>query len=143
MTASTPLTARTAHDYEVFRIAADETNKFAILTDPQADGAGFVQVIEIFDVGGKTPPNAHRHAQELFYVLHGEGVAECDGQRLAPKPGASFLVRPGHTHLVENTGSTRLYCLTTMVPNEGFAELIRAGVPDRLDAEDLAVLSGR
>jgi hypothetical protein len=44
--------------------------------------------------------------------------------------------------VVENTGRTRLYCLTTMVPNEGFAELIRAGVPDRLDAEDLAVLEG-
>lgn len=135
------VTARTLADYEVFRIAADETNKFAILTDPAADGAGFVQVIEIFDVGGKTPPNAHRHAQEIFYVLHGEGVAECNGQRIALKPGSSFLVRPGHTHWVENTGTSRLYCLTTMVPNEGFAELIRAGVKDQLDAQDIAVLA--
>jgi mannose-6-phosphate isomerase-like protein (cupin superfamily) len=136
----TALTARTAQDYEVFRIAPNETNKFAILTDPLSDGAEFIQVIEIFDVGGKTPPNAHRTAQELFYVLHGEGVAECNGQRLALKPGVSFLVRPGHTHLVENTGTTRLYCLTTMVPNEGFAEMIRAGVRDQLDAQDLAAL---
>lgn len=139
--ATTAVTARTAADYEVFRIAPHETNKFAILTDPLADGAGFIQVIEIFDVGGKTPPNAHRQAQEIFYVLHGEGVAECNGQRITLKPGSSFLVRPGHTHWVENTGTTRLYCLTTMVPNEGFAELIRNGVKDRLDSKDIAVLT--
>jgi len=29
-----------------------------------------------------------------------------------------------------------------MVPNEGFAELIRAGDPVALDAEDLATLTG-
>jgi hypothetical protein len=27
-----------------------------------------------------------------------------------------------------------------MIPNDGFAELIRQGVPDALDDEDLAVL---
>ncbi|MGL4575649.1 MAG: cupin domain-containing protein [Burkholderiaceae bacterium] len=134
------VTYRSARQYEVFRIAAHETNKFAMITDPVADGASFIQVIEIFDVGGKTPPNAHRAAQELFYVLYGEGIAVCNGQTIALTPGSSFLVRPGHTHVVENTGSTRLYCLTTMVPNEDFAQLIRAGVPDVLDAEDLRVL---
>jgi mannose-6-phosphate isomerase-like protein (cupin superfamily) len=134
------LTHRSARQLEVFRIAAHETNKFAILTDPIADDAQFIQVIEIFDVGGKTPPNAHAHAQELFYVLHGQGVATCGDTRVALAPGTSFLVRPGHSHVVENTGSTRLYCLTTMVPNEGFAQLIRAGVRDRLDDEDLRVL---
>ena len=41
-----------------------------------------------------------------------------------------------------NTGGTRLYCLTTMVPDEDFAALITAGVPDVLDAADLAVLCG-
>jgi mannose-6-phosphate isomerase-like protein (cupin superfamily) len=137
------VTARNASDYAVYRIASHETNKFAFLTDPVADGAGFTQVIEIFDVGGKTPPNSHRVAQEIFYVLHGEGVAVCNGERVKLTRGSSFLVRPGHTHLIENTGSTRLYCLTTMVPNEGFAELIRAGVKDELDAQDLQVLLGK
>ncbi|MEM7648895.1 MAG: cupin domain-containing protein, partial [Cyanobacteria bacterium P01_A01_bin.70] len=35
----------------------------------------------------------------------------------------------------------RLYMLCIMVPNEDFAELIRNGVPDQLDEEDLRVLS--
>jgi mannose-6-phosphate isomerase-like protein (cupin superfamily) len=132
--------ARALREYKVFRIQASDSNKFAMVVDPVADNTSFINVIEIFDIGGRTPPNTHQVANEGFYVLHGEGVAIAGAQRLALKKGDSFLVRAGQEHVVENTGATRLYCLTTMVPNEAFAELIRAGVPDRLDPEDLAVL---
>ena len=43
---------------------------------------------------------------------------------------------------MENVGSDRLYCLTVMVPNEGLAELIRAGAVMALDADDEAVVGG-
>lgn len=131
---------RTLARYEVFRIRPEDTNKFAVIADPHGDRTAFVSVIEIFDVGGRTPPNSHRAADELFYVLAGEGVAQCAGARIAVTRGDSFLVRAGEEHVVENTGRGRLYCLTTMVPDEDFAALIRSGVRDRLDAEDLAVL---
>jgi mannose-6-phosphate isomerase-like protein (cupin superfamily) len=134
--------ARGLRDCEVFRIRAGESNKFALVADPVADRTGFITVIEIFDVGGATPPNTHRHAVESFFVLHGEGVAIAGDRRIPLRKGASLLVRPGQAHVIENTGTCRLYCLTTMVPDEAFAELIRSGVPDRLDAEDLAVLEG-
>jgi hypothetical protein len=49
-------------------------------------------------------------------------------------------LKPGNVHAVKNTGTTRLYCLTTMLPNEGFAALICAGVPELIDAEDYAAL---
>jgi hypothetical protein len=42
---------------------------------------------------------------------------------------------------IRNTGASKLYCLTVMTPNEGFAELIRAGEPVELDEEDLRVLA--
>ena len=48
----------------------------------------------------------------------------------------------GQEHVVENTGPEKLYCLTVMVPNEGFAELIRNGAPMTLDAADRAVIYG-
>jgi mannose-6-phosphate isomerase-like protein (cupin superfamily) len=134
--------ARRAGEYRVFRITASDTNKFALLVDPAGDGTSFVSVVEIFDVGGATPPNAHRAADELFYVLHGEGAALVDGRRLVIGRGDSFLVHAGTEHIVVNTGATRLYCLTTMVPDEDFAALIASGVPDALDAADLAVLRG-
>jgi mannose-6-phosphate isomerase-like protein (cupin superfamily) len=131
---------KTASDYPVLRIAAGETNKFVLLVDPTTDGVDFVQVIEIFDIGGETPPNAHRAAHETFVVLHGHGIAITDAGHIPLKPGSTLLVRPGGTHVVKNTGSTRLYCLTSMIPDEEFAALIRGGVPDRLDEVDLKAL---
>lgn len=128
-------------DYPVFRIKASDTNKFAILTDPHGEGTSFISVVEIFDVGGATPPNTHAAADELFYVLHGEGVAVCDGARIAIAKGDCFLVRAGAEHVVENTGASKLYCLTTMVPDEAFAALIRSGLRESLDTDDLQVLT--
>ena len=56
------------------------------------------------------------------------------------RTGDSILVPSYGIHSVENAGSTRLYLLSVMVPNEDFAELIREGIPAELDAEDMAVL---
>ena len=131
---------KTAASYPVFRITAEETNKFVLLVDPTTDAVDFVQVIEIFDVKGETPPNAHRAAHETFVVLHGQGIAITDAGEIPLRPGSTLLVRPGGTHVVRNTGTTRLYCLTSMIPDEEFAALIRSGAPDRLDEVDLKAL---
>ena len=124
----------------VFRIAAGETNKFVMLVDPLVEKTGFIQVLEIFDVGGFTPPNQHRAADEVFVVLHGQGVASLGDVQVDVKAGSVLLLRPGHLHAVRNTGANRLYCLTTMVPDEDFAKLITSGIKDSLDEEDLSVL---
>jgi mannose-6-phosphate isomerase-like protein (cupin superfamily) len=134
--------ARSIDDYETFRIQPTDTNRMALLADPIRDHVPFTAIVEIFDEGGRTPPNTHAEAFEMFYVLAGEGIATCNGTSRPVRPGDFFLVRPGHEHVVQNTGPGKLYCLTVMVPNEGFAELIRAGVPQSLDATDRAVLAG-
>ena len=46
-------------------------------------------------------------------------------------------------HVVENSGRDKLYCLTTMMPDEHFAALIRSGIPMTLDDEDRRVLCER
>jgi mannose-6-phosphate isomerase-like protein (cupin superfamily) len=125
-----------------FKISAADSNYFVFTADPLTDKVDFVQVIEVFEIGGATPPNRHAHADEIFYVLHGQGVALCNGARLAVVKGDSFLVRAGHEHLVENTGASRLYCLTTMVPDEDFAVMVRDGLPWPLDEADMRVLAG-
>jgi mannose-6-phosphate isomerase-like protein (cupin superfamily) len=132
-----------AKDLRGFRISQTDTNYFACLLDPLADGVNFTLVVEIFESGGKTPPNTHQAAEECFFVLRGEGVAIADGQRIPIGPGDCFVLRPGVEHVVENTSDAKLYCLTMMAPNEGFAELIRAGTPVDLAPEDIAVLTGR
>lgn len=140
MTAS--FVARSVNQVEVRRISPNDTNYFALMFDPQGDDITPVCVIEIFTVGGKTPPNSHAAAHEFFYVLSGEGVAYCDGEKQPLSKGDGLMLRPGAEHVVENTGTSKLYTLTFMVPNEGFAELIRAGEKVELDAEDLEVLKG-
>lgn len=132
--------AKTPRSYQAFRISAGDSNRLALIFDPDADGANFIACVEIFDVGGKTPPNRHEVGQELFFVLKGEGLATCDGSSVALHSGDSMMVRPGAEHALENTGPGRLYCLTIMVPDDGFTSLIRSGVPASLDEEDLAVL---
>jgi mannose-6-phosphate isomerase-like protein (cupin superfamily) len=129
-------------DCPAYRISPQDTNYFALLFDARGEGCDLVAVVEIFEPGGKTPPNAHQRAHEMFFVLEGQGNAICDGTTARIAKGDAMLVRPGHTHVVENTGRGKLYCLTVMVPNEDFAELIRSGTPVTLSDDDRRVLGG-
>lgn len=131
---------KSPQDYRAYRISPDSTNRLAIVFDPTSAHFSITYCIEIFDVGGKTPPNRHQYALETFFVLQGEGIAMCDGEEVALRSGDTLLVPPTGVHEIRNTGAGRLYTLTVMVPNEDFAELIRSGIPVELDAEDLAVL---
>ncbi|MEM9904798.1 MAG: cupin domain-containing protein [Cyanobacteria bacterium P01_D01_bin.44] len=130
-------------DYQAYRISPEDTNRLAIIFDPKIANMSLTYCVEIFDVGGKTPANRHQIAVEMFFILKGEGRAICDGKAVSIKAGDSVLVPPHGIHILENTGSSRLYALTIMVPNEDFAELIRSGIPVELDAEDMAVLGRR
>lgn len=137
-----PVLARRAADLRGFRIAPGDSNYFACLFDPLADGVTFTLVVEIFAPGGRTPPNTHSVAEECFFVLKGSGKAHADGVETAIGPGDCFVLRPGTEHVVVNDTTEKLYCLTFMTPNEGFAELIRNGTPIDLPAEDIAMLTG-
>ena len=137
-----PASHKAMGECRAFRISPGDTNYFALVFEPAGDGVDLTCVVEIFTPKGKTPPNVHRRAHEMFFVLQGEGRALCDGgPPTRIRAGDALLVRPGTTHVVENTGPGKLYTLTVMVPDEEFAALIRNGTPVELDAEDKAVLS--
>jgi len=137
-----PMIAKSRDAYQAYRISPGDTNRLVLVFDPIGDAANFVFAIEIFDVGGRTPPNVHSAAQEMFYCLKGEGIAHAGGNSVPFGRGDSLLLPPGTEHVIENTGAKRLYCLTVMVPNQDFAELIRAGEPVEIDDEDWTVLLG-
>lgn len=137
-----PALRKALAECRAFRISSGDTNYFALVFEPAADEVNLTCVVEIFTVGGKTPPNVHRRAHEMFFVLQGEGRALCDDDPPQPiRAGDALLVRPGTSHVIENTGPGKLYTLTVMVPDEDFAALIRNGMPVALDAEDKAVLA--
>lgn len=131
---------KSPQDYQTYRISPQDSNRIAIIFDSKTANTSLTCCVEIFDVGGQTPPNRHQWAIEMFFILKGEGLAICDGKKVAIKTGDSLLVPPTGTHLIRNTGTNRLYTLTIMVPNEDFSELIRSGIPVELDVEDMAVL---
>ena len=133
---------RSLHTYKAFRISPTDTNRIVLLFDPTVTDSSITVCVEIFDPGGGTPYHRHHHADEMFFILKGEGVALCDGKEIPLRTGDSILVRPTGMHEIHNAGAGRLYLLSVMVPNEDFAELVRSGIPAELDAEDLAVLQG-
>ena len=83
----------------------------ALSADPIRDKAPFTAIFEIFDAHGKTPPNTHQDAFELFHLLSGSCIAYCNGETFPITRCDSFVVRPGHEHVVENPNDERLYCL--------------------------------
>jgi mannose-6-phosphate isomerase-like protein (cupin superfamily) len=132
---------KSPRDYQVFRISPQDKNRLAIVFDPTIADDSLTVCVEIFDPDGSTPTHRHHSAVEMFFILKGEGLAICDGKPISLHPGDSLLVRPTGIHEVRNASSSeRLYALCFMVPNEDFAELIRSGVPEKLDEEDLNVL---
>lgn len=127
--------------YQAYRISPQDSNRLAIVFEPATANASLTFCVEIFDEGGKTPPNRHQIAVEMFFVLKGEGLASCDGKTVPIRTGDSLLVPPTGIHEIRNTGKGRLYTLCFMVPNEDFAELIHRGIPVELDEEDMRVLT--
>jgi mannose-6-phosphate isomerase-like protein (cupin superfamily) len=132
--------AKSPQDYQAYRISPQDTNRLAIIFDPKNANSSLTVCVEIFDLGGKTPPNRHQIAVEMFFILKGEAMATCDGKTVRLSAGDSILVPPTGIHEIRNIGSGRLYALCFMVPNEDFVELIRSGTPVILDEEDLRVL---
>lgn len=134
--------AKRREDYCAYKISPKDTNRLLLVFDPLGEGANFVFAVEVFDVGGRTPPNMHPVGQEMFFVLRGEGVAYSEGKAVPLRTGDSLFLPAGTPHEIENTGPSRLYCATFMAPNDAFAELIRAGLRVAIDDEDWAVLGG-
>ena len=132
---------KTLKDYQAYRISPEDTNRLAIVFDPNSANDSLTVCVEIFEVDSQTPPHRHNFAVEMFFVLKGEGIAVCDGKESALHSGDSILMPKTGTHYLKNMGHERLYVLCMMVPNEDFSELIRNGIPATLDEEDFKVLS--
>jgi mannose-6-phosphate isomerase-like protein (cupin superfamily) len=124
-----------------YRISAGDTVKLAVVRAPAAAGDASV-LFEVWEPGGSQPPNSHPTSVETFWFLAGEGVATSDAVEVPVRAGTFLVLAPGSVHHIRNTGPGRLYAVTTMLPDAGFARLVAAGVPDRLDAADLAVVAG-
>lgn len=74
----------------------------------------------------------------------GSGEGFCDEHRFQVAPGDVVLFRPGSTHGIDvDAGPGRgMCCLELMLPNEEFAEMVRAGQPaGGLLEEELCIIA--
>lgn len=122
-------------------ISAGDTVKLAVLAGPP-EGLEHSVLFEVWEPGGAQPPNSHPASTETFFFLAGRGEATSDGVTAPVAAGQLLVLPPGTTHRIRNTGAGRLYALTTMLPDAGFAALVERGPIAALDDDDLAVLAG-
>ena len=64
---------KTLADYQAYRISPQDTNRLAIVFDPDSANDSLTVCVEIFEVGSQTPPHRHHFAVEMFFILKGEG----------------------------------------------------------------------
>ena len=130
-----------------FRLSDGDHCRLALLSTPADGDSGNSNpeavpslFLEIHDPCDRVPPHAHHQAAELFFVLRGQVIFHLTDRAICSS-GGDFGVVPSETlHDLENPGPGRLYLLTMLSQDEGFADELRHGIPTPLDAEDLAVL---
>jgi mannose-6-phosphate isomerase-like protein (cupin superfamily) len=106
----TPLLKR-PDQFEAFRIKDGDSNRLVIIFDSTPERKlGFIACVEIFDVGGFTPPNSHRDADELFFIIEGNGRARILGEWREINKGDALVVTAGDMHELENLGNDRRNC---------------------------------
>ncbi len=122
-----------------YLISAGDSVKLAVVHHP--DSSYDVSVIyEVWEVGGSQPINSHERSIETFWFLAGNGIAYSDDNVVEVASGGFLVLPPKSKHRIVNTGKSRLYAITTMSPDDGFAKLITSGIPTTFDPEDFEVL---
>jgi quercetin dioxygenase-like cupin family protein len=96
----------------------------------------------------RSGPPLHRHdrQRELFHVLGGRLLFECDGERMEVGPGAVLVVPPGAAHAFLNVGGETAEIMVTVTPGglEGFFREVEAeGLTPAADMAAIVELAAR
>jgi mannose-6-phosphate isomerase-like protein (cupin superfamily) len=126
-------------DLQMHHISAGDTVRLGVLAGPEISPV--TVILESWDRGGSQPPNSHPVSTELFLFLRGQGVANCDGNDLTVRAGDTLVLPPTSVHFIRNAGPSRMYSITLMSPDDGFADLVRRGPLAETDDEDRAALA--
>lgn len=85
--------------------------------------------------GGSTAPHYHLKAEEIYYILEGDGLMCVAGETAAVGPGDAVAIPPGASHQITNTGSSLLRFLCCCAPGYEHEDTI-------LEREERAAVSG-
>ncbi|MBI2422249.1 MAG: quercetin 2,3-dioxygenase [Candidatus Hydrogenedentes bacterium] len=79
--------------------------------------------------GGGPPPHVHSREEEGFYVLEGEMVFYCDGEKHIAGPGAFVHLPKGTTHRFHNESDAETRMLVIMAPGGMEKMFTEIGIP--------------
>lgn len=108
--------------------------------DDSAAEEAMTLFVEIHDPCDRVPLHCHHRSAEFYFVLRGTVLFHIERRSITARTGDFVAVPADAVHDFENPGPERLYLLTVLNHDEGFAELLRNGIPTDLDPEDLQVL---
>lgn len=123
---------------QAYRFSEADHCRLALLREGK--GSSSTVFLEVHDPCDRVPPHSHHHAAEFFFVLRGEVIFHVDDRSIRARGGDLVSVPEEAIHDLENPGPGRLYLLTVLSVDDGFADQLRRGIPTPLDAVDLAVL---
>jgi mannose-6-phosphate isomerase-like protein (cupin superfamily) len=121
-----------------YRLGSHDRCRLALLN--RAEPGGCTVFLEVNDPCDRVPLHCHHHAAELFFVLRGTVVFHVGDRSISARGGDVVVVPEEALHDLENPGHERVYLLTVLSCDGGFADLLEHGIPTPLDADDLAVL---
>jgi mannose-6-phosphate isomerase-like protein (cupin superfamily) len=131
---------RNVRELPAYLISPGDTVRLVELAGPD-QGSSTSVFLEIWEPGGAQPVNSHADSAETFIVLAGEAVAQSDAHQVTLGPGDVLTLQPGSEHRIINTSATeRLYTITVMANDGGFAHLVTGGSRVALDIADIATL---
>jgi len=65
---------------------------------------------------GSTTPHYHPKAEEIYYILDGQGRMQIGGETRDVGPGDAIAIPPGQVHQITNTGGDVLTFLCCCAP---------------------------
>ena len=66
--------------------------------------------------GGATEAHRHPRAEEIYYLLRGQGQMRVGSEERAVRPGDAILIPPGSVHQIRNTAGEPLVFLCCCAP---------------------------
>jgi len=87
------------------------------LVRPEREGSQALSLAEATVApGAATYRHRHEVAEEIYYVLAGEGVVEVAARVIPVQPGQAVLIPAGAEHCARNLGATPLVILCACSP---------------------------
>jgi mannose-6-phosphate isomerase-like protein (cupin superfamily) len=74
--------------------------------------------------GASTTPHYHPRAEEIYYILTGQGRMRIGAETAAVGPGDAIAIPPGLTHQITNTGQEPLAFLCCCAPSYEDADTV-------------------